>query len=709
MNHKAMSLLLAGVLAIPNMAVAENPVSDAAVSPMIVEEAGMQGSELSEKQLEKIITEVKRRFPISDAEAEFHYSAGREYGQRYYTLNWESDAMRKSVKIGADNNIYAYSYYAKAQEDLQERIIIPSTTVRLPKHTPAEARRIAETFFQKCFPAGDQDFVWGEPQFYGGQYTINATYQKNGIAVDGIYTQISIDDQQGYVADYHTSYNPNIKFEDARKVIGIQRAQEIYRKEIGLKKIYTYDYNYEKQMIEQLRMIYVPKKGEEYAIAALSGKVEYLYDMRAYGAASKEAMTDAATEEASLTPKERAEVVKKAGLKSMEQAKQAAIATGLMPKSTKLTASQLYDSYDGKNHIWSLQFMAGDESYRFSFDAKTLEMQYYSGNERYDRVKTITAQQVKTAKAAADQFLGAHAKRVQGKLQYEEPHERIIGQKSNSIYMHYVRAENDAEVLYDGVTIAYDLRQGKIVYYSLNWTELDLPKPKQIASESSVLDTLLKESPLKLGYRLFWDERKQNYDARLYYDTDRSKPLEFDVETGARIQSVEQEDGRIAYSDLQDSKYQAEIKTLIDLGIGYSGGKLLPKQSVTYKEFLSLLAQTKRYGVAPLEDKEMEALLRQIGLLKQGESLAQGAITNEAAASYLIRAAGYEALAAHDQIFTSTLPDLAQASKEHRAAVIIADAIGLREGKAGAAYAPKRALSREGALKLIYNYLKLQS
>lgn len=661
-------------------------------------------SELSEEKLSKILEDVKQRVVILDEGANFSYSVGLDSGQNYYNLRWETDGYVQEVRYGDDRGIYNYSYYEKQDSYRGE------STKKLPKYSKVEAEAIAKDFISQAQPQNYKDYSLESNDLNGNIYYMSFSYKREAIKVNGLTARVSVDATTGKLTSFYTSYNPMTKFDTRSGIISVKEAEKIYKDQIGLKKIYTYDYNHDNKKIENIKMVYVPGRDMGYSINAKTGKVEKdsysIYRSEGGMGAGEEMSKD------SLTPEERKEIQSKAGLKSMEEAVKAATNMGLVDKNLSLTRSNLYErSNQESEYIWSLSYQKEDEYFGLELDARNLDLISYYGPSSYDSSYKIDEKSIEKAKMRAETFVKEHGSKYRDRILLEDISlDELMDRKTSVISLSYSRFENDAYLPGDGISILYDIAKDKVTSYGVNWTKINLPKYSNFANPDRIFEKIFTENKLGLSYKLQFNNSGQSYEAKLYYDIENpSLPLMFAADTGERV-LTETQSKPIDYTDINRSKYPEEIRALANLGIGFSEEQLQPQKVISQREFLDLMLQTKGYGyVIPLRDSKTETKKYiEAGLLLEGEAVTDQGLSREASTKYLVRAAGYEKLARHSEIFTSKLPDLEESASDLRGYLIIANSLGYTDTGLNTNFAPKQMATREAALKMIYNYLALQ-
>ncbi|MDO5063251.1 MAG: hypothetical protein Q4D77_08725 [Peptostreptococcaceae bacterium] len=667
-------------------------------------------SQISKELLQEILIDIKKRLVINDENAKLTYSMGSESGQTYYELLWESDKYTQSVRYGEDKNIYNYSY-RKNTDHVSEKMI-----KKLPQYSEKESRTIASDFISKAFPKEYKNFRQvDQSEISGENYIFGFEYHKDDILVLGTNAYVTVNYITGKVTGFSTDYVSNIQYEDLQGIIDGEAAQDAYRQEIGLKKIYTYQYNDEKLDIYNVRMAYVPGL-DGYSINAKTGKKEYVDSV---GFLKFDTAEDRAVnaEGDSIQPLEELEIEKKSGLKSLEEAKSEALALKLFDnEGFEMSYANLYERhYSSSNYVWSLSFDLDGESYSIELDAKTLEPISFFDYTGFGNYEKITKEHIDSAKKAAREFIKKYASDHEIDLQLdEEDLERALGTQNDVVRMYFKRYEGGAYVPADGIYINYMPSKSRITYFSLYWSDLRLPKPTKFADEELIFKKIFEENELKLGYKFNWDDKNQKYNAKLYYYVDENKelPLRFSITTGDRIFPVDPIEKIREYEDISLSKYEIEAEKLYQIGIGFSGGYLKPTMPISKEELLDLIASafdTDYYPIEPYVPADSRAKTwTRLGLVAEGEIVGDGPLTREDVAKYLVRSLGYEKIAAKKEIFKSSLYDFDQVSNGYQGYIAIAEALRILDVSTGGEFHPQEHATRDDAIKMLYNFLAFQ-
>lgn len=671
-----------------------------------------EASEISKELLQDILVDIKKRIVINDDDAKLTYSLSLMDGSAYYDLRWESERSEQYVRYGEDKNIYSYNYYRNENTKTENSIR------KLPQYSMEESRTIAKDFINKAFPKEYTNFVLeDEPTVSDDSYTFGFRYYHKDILVMGVNSFVTVNYIEGKVSEYRTDYLPNIDFENANKIIDIQQAQDAYREQIGLKKIYTFQRDEKKHRIDNVRMAYVPTFDIDYAIRAKTGKAEYVD--RNFGEPYYDSM-DYEFDRAGavdIQPKEKNEIEKKSGLKSIKQARKQAEKYGLFDGSNlEVSNANLYERmYSASEYVWSLNFSSEKENYTVDLDAKTLDLLAFFEHENRREEQEIQSQHIIDAIKVSDEFITKYAPAHHDKMKLDEKMANLqIGTQGDEVRLMYVRYEGDAFLMEDSIVMAYSIAKKKIVYYNLDWSEIRLPRPTKVVDEEVVYNKIFNENKLKLCYNLKWLEKEQKMAATLFYRVDlkRELPLRFALTTGERVISAIKEAQIENYSDLAISKYPHEASTLHQIGVGFPGGELKPNIPISTKEFLTFFSsafQSHYLDVEPRNTEE-ERLAKwiQVGFVLEGEEIGDQPMRREEIARYLVRALGYRKLAEKKDIFKSGLYDFEQTTPEFKGYVAIAEALRFLDVPAGGEFMPQEQATRDMAVKMVYNFLIYQ-
>lgn len=691
-----------------------------------IHEVQVIDKEVSPEKLKNILSDVKQRFVVYDQDASFKYSLSLESGMNMYNLSWDGPKYSTYIKYGEDKNIYWY--YSSNKEP---SVYSETRIKKLPGYEKKHAQDIALAFLQKALPVEYKNFKLKPDSgvLSSNMYSFEFSYTQNDILVDGIMTNVLVDASDGKIVSYSTSMDSSVKYDGISGTISKTEAKNAYKDELGMKLVYQSEYDYEKNKIEKLNLVYIPNYSSEYVIDAKTGKRINMSRVMDGGGYAGSSMLDKGSSEAAnpsnLTEQEIADIQSKADLVSLNEAKVKVQSYNIEALDSNMTveSAQLYESKENtkSGYVWSISYIGNSFEKRANveLDAKSLELIAFNSNNYSYSENEITQLQIENAKQEAEKTLKKYANVEMKKTKLDELSvQNQLKSKNAYIYMTYNRMENDVEFPENYIDITYDISNQKIISYRKNWYDVKFPQAENVVSKDIIYDKIFKENDINLKYRISYNLSMKAVSNLVYEvnQEDYLKPLIFDALNGKRIVSdIDTSKPELNYNDIEKSKYKDEIKMLLSLGIGFQGGELKPQTPIRQDELLYLISQTFEYVPVPLykietltqtQKKEIEDQLRYIGVLSENETMNAKQITKEETVKYLVRALGYEKIASRSEIFKLGINDASEVSPSNIGYIAVSDVLNIIIKDQKNNVNPKKETSREEALKMIYNYLK---
>jgi hypothetical protein len=216
--------------------------------------------------LEKAIKTAKSMFDIPE-DFKFNYSAGSEGAKKIWYMNWTSkDGIKGNIHVTVDDNGTILHYYYYKPRDYSEQR-------KLPNVSKKEAKETADKFIKKVNPDVFPNIRYEDDNGYSlRDYDYNFRYVRivRGIPFYNNDVYVNVDSNTGEVTSYNYNWSDDVEFPGAGKVIPIEQAQQAYQEKLGLKLIYTYNYEDEKM---EVSAIYTPKYSNySYGIDAITGE-----------------------------------------------------------------------------------------------------------------------------------------------------------------------------------------------------------------------------------------------------------------------------------------------------------------------------------------------------------------------------------------------------------------------------------------------------
>lgn len=663
----------------------------------------------------ELILIAKNTFQISDDLFVFeNYSKSEQDGQKatyhlwWTTRNEDEYAMRQdsiSVNIREDGVIETYRYH-KDSDYTNDR--------QLPKHSKEEAQAAADAFSAKVNSDRAEQVRLEQIEDadqYSNSYTVRYTRYANDIPVmsDGI--DISIDAQTLEPVSYSASWS-DVTFADPAGAIDTDAAKAAYKEKLGYELVYEF-VNRDNKDVPML--VYRTKYSVTDYIDAMTGEVfqpslyygEYAFD--AAVANTKSASGGAMAESARLSEEEEAFVAEVEQMITRSQAE--AIARGV--KEFEITSDFTSDSYRvfkgyDDQYVVRISFTKpendGKDASRkqVSIDAKTSQVIAYYDYDWAQIVKssynptTVGAEAKKTAEA----FLNAHyAEQFAQTLP-----ENTLNPQENSTSFVYDRVVNDIRVIGNGINISIDGETGKISSFNLRWTTQSFPSAASVKPLDDVYAAVLTDYAPAYHVQTVYDEtaKAAKTESHLIYRVKSENLYDANTLDVIDYNGYPVDTQKPAYSDIAGHWSEAAANRLLEIGVYFPGGELIPDQTVTQSEFLKLVAQVVNGRNGFSTDTELLRYFINMGVLTRDDVHPNQAVSRMESIKYLLNAMGFKKSANIPGIYNCPFADVTAAPDTGYAA--IAGGLGL-VSTAADNFNPNDTLTRAQALTILFNYL----
>jgi hypothetical protein len=698
--------------------------------------------------LEKAVKTAKSMFDIPE-DFKFNYNVGSEGTKKIWYMNWTSkDGIQGDIHVTVDDNGNILYYYRYKPRDY-------SGQRKFPNVSKKEAKEIADNFIKKVNPGVFPNIRYEDDNGYSlrdYEYIFRYIRIVQGIPFYNNEVYVSVDSNTGEVVSYNYNWSDDIEFPGTDKIISVEQAQQAYREKLGLKLIYTYNYEGEKIKVSA---IYTPKYSNySYGIDAVTGEkvsMEGGYYRHTY---DEEAAKDMAIKQESgagspvevpLTPEELEAIKEASKLISLEDAEK--IARGLkaveLTDGFKLTYSNLSPAWpeDG-NFQWHLSFnkeaTAEDKEYGYAsvtLDAKTGEVFNFYRSVPYKEGEKAKYD-LEASKAAVEAFLKEFKADKFSKTVYDDVSEGNLiiymerypeNEPPRQYSFRYIREINGVEFPANGFTVEFDAVNGKVSSFNMNWYNVAFPAVDKVLSIDSVYEKLFSEIGLELQYRgtnppvrpltISEDGKQEKAKAMLVYAIkEGKKPYNFDANTGGFVYSdgtPYKEIKPVEYTDIDGHFAEKHILTLAEYGVSFEGNEFRPNENITQKDFLTLLSKVLNsyYGpviVATSSQKDIDSLYNFMireGIVKEGEKAPDSPVAREDGVKFIIRALKYDKVADIKGIFNIVFADADKINPSLVGYIAIASGLEIISGYGGS-FRPKDNLTRAETAVMIYNYLQ---
>jgi hypothetical protein len=694
-----------------------------------------------DKELENAIKIVKTKFSIPE-DYKFTSNISTSETSKIYYLSWRSNdtVNMSSINASVDDKGMILNYSRYLPDDYKQ-------SKKLPAFSRAEAKAKADEYIEHIAPGLTKELKYEED--YQDNIMDSSYYLSYYRIVDDLpyyndRVNVTINRENGELQGYSRNWSPDLKFPSSKGAISLDKAEDAYVEDLGLRLIYAY--SMEDDVLKTFPL-YVPiYDNNDFAIDAFTGKRYrltsrvYLRGFADYGAANgaKQKM-EMDTAGVRLNPEEL-KAVEDAG-KLMDEKK----AEELARKAEFLDITDDYEleSYylspnwpDNKEYIWSLYFRkpSKDEKYpeyeyiSVSMNARTGVVTSFYKNSEDNGGKKQPVNDITKAKAVTDAFLSKYYPQYYKLLEYDKiANEEYLADKTvpASYYnITYTRLANGVPFPDNGVSFNYDNLTGEINSFNLNWFETEFPSVEKVIGVPAATDKLFEKVGLGMEYRFEYPREAESMIMKevqeagktvLVYMLKPGKPLYIDAFTGNIVyRSGEEykETTKASYTDIKGHFAEKQISVLAEFGIYLDGSEFRPSEDMTQKDFLTYLSKTLNYYGPVLTEKstqkdidEMYAYLIREGIVKEAEKSPDSAVTREEAVKFIIRALKYDKVADIKGIFSVSFKDKASISPDLYGYVAIASGLGIVSGD-GTNFNPKKNIKRGESAVMIYNYLQ---
>lgn len=671
---------------------------------MVVSVITVFADDSTSKAMEDALIKVKSKITIPAELSEFSPYTYEESGKTVYNFNWQKEGGGAYIEVSCDDKGRVLSYYAYDNALRSEK--------KLTVLTKEDILKFADDFMCNIVPEAFADandcLVYDDESWNVSNLTYRISYKryKNGVEVkdNGADIRINVYDDVAYVRNMSVSFDYDAEFEVpltdftdyTNKYMETYPIELIYRNKYGY---YTKD----DENKNDTDLVYRNVDGDAGYISAVTGEVvieDERYDLYFDGSGGGALKNEAATEDmrTMLTDKEIAELENIEGLISKEDA-------------YKIIKNLPYIGIDNSFEIYNYSIDENEDEYYMylsyrnkddsryvsaNFNAETGEVLSLSNNEYYsvDKDVEITDGQKNTANSRIDEFLTKVSDKTS---QFKEQDESINNYTVRKTYDRYV---NDVRYVDNTISVSYDAKLGRIVYYHINYDDEKVFDDKtEVISNYMAYKCLLGIAPLQKIYIMSGGKYTLCWTLSEY-------GVQIDAFTGDRYTEVNStEKADYTYSDISGHWAEEQIKKLAEVQIGFEGEKFYPDAPVTQYDLLRLFAagiHYQSYLTYPV-DSLYENFIYD-GILTEAEKNPEGQVLREDAFVYMVRLDGLEKVAKLSNIFKVEYADGNLLSDGKIGYPAILTGMSVICGNGGY-LRPLEAITRAEAATMVYNYM----
>ena len=310
------------------------------------------------------------------------------------------------------------------------------------------------------------------------------------------------------------------------------------------------------------------------------------------------------------------------------------------------------------------------------------------------------------------------------------PYYTMYGAGLQSVWsLRYVRIVNGIEYPDNAVSISYDAASGKVINFNTSWYEIQFPAIDTALPLEKVHEIVMEQIGLEIQYVAI-NELKAEY--KMQHDRPYFNPTHYQIakvyELNARNINLVRLDafsGKLmdysgndiwvsaqfsGYDDIEGHRLEPVIESLSAANIRLPGTDLKPDVFITQKDFLYLISKLNlslSYQNYPVSREDTDWFYRQLEryAIIPGDSIAaNGRVTREQAALYVIKTLDYDEIARLDLIHNLNYADMDKIAEDCRAYVELAAALSVLPNGEGD-FGPDEYITRAETFELIYNYM----
>lgn len=632
----------------------------------------------AEDETERVLAIVKSRIDDTEKYDEFSSSYSENNGITLYRFNWSNKENGDSMSISCRDNGEISNFRLYNYKNNQSSASISTVGKN-------EAWEIARQFTAKINPDIKDELVIdknGISQLRSG-YIFNVKRVKNGMDVLYQTGSITLNNDNTEVESFYMNLSGDVSKAGDKEFISPEQAESLYKKNMPIELVYYSYMTKDKKTV--MYPIYERRDNGKYIDAQTGEVVDTSENSRAKTEpAAENAVTSAGGASADkgiqFSDAELGNLDEIKGLISKADIeKQMRENTYLNINNKKLEYIQLYKSYSDK-YSYHMRFDTGINIYA---DAKTGEIiSYYNFTDSGKEEQSDKDADNKYAEEIAKSFAG------------EKIGEYRLDSDDKSRGVTYSRYVNDIRVAYDRINI--NVINGVLQSYNINYTKAEFPSLENILSPNEAMDKLFENTEYKVS--IYANDRDIKYVYAFNESFSVINPYTGEI-TDYKYGEDTEDEKIDEYTDIDNYYARDIINTLKEYGIGFSGGKFKPNETITQAEFAYLLSRA-FYGYAvPINN--IYGFERINDIIYPDEQDADKTLDRETAAVYMIRAIGAEEYANIEGIYVKPFDDI----EDYIGYIAILKGLGVIKGDENGNFNPKNTMTRGEAAVIMYNYL----
>lgn len=682
--------------------------------------------------LETAIGEARTRIEIPAEYSQFESSVNQDGLMTSYNLNWSTEGdsyegartIRVTVNSKGDITNYNTGWYDR------------DDSMKLAKYNGQQLKDIAAAWIEKVNPSwvAELDIDGAEAPVEKGVFESDASvvFQRkvNGIPFCDNYVSFSLDKQTGEVTHMYARWTYAEGMPNGSTGISIEDAQKKFAQYSPM------ELKYFSGEDDKQYLAYVPTRAEVMLRAADGEEVTFqrgVYTNEASEDAAEPmamAMADrgvsgggSAKSNYQMTAEEQMNVSQMENLIAVEEAEKALKAMPELGIEDYTLSSSNYSRYgeEGKyRYELRMELRKGDdESMSTAYatvdaeDGSLLNYSHYAENDY--RSSYVPGEEKAVVTPAQAQTLAKEFAAKAAPAELAQTKARENENSAEEYGVNFVRYANDIICESNSINVRINPQTGKVRSFFKEWNkDYVFESTDGIIGAAKAAEELFRQAGLTQKYV---DLNKMMYgkkpaDPCLVYVLNEQKPNRVSAKTGKLLSydGSEYKENTPASSEITDiaGHYgETAIRVLLDNGVIETEAgqtEFRPDDFITQEELLGFVSRLVG-GVMPLARAEIYDIAARNQIVLAEEKNPEKIAVREEAVKYIIRALGYDKVAALPDIFNCGFADRDSITDGAEGYVAIAKGFGIVHGDEANNFNPQENVTRADAAIMIFNYL----
>ena len=662
---------------------------------------------------EKYLISVKERIGDTSSYKEFSSRTNEVRGKTTYFFEWYSNEENNSRFLSVNCTESGIITSLNSYDGSYEKVNKPS----IKKVSYDEAIAVAKEFIERLNPDIYKNlkvskYLKNENPF-SNEYTFKIDRIENGLVVSGNSGDITLNKTLDRVVNFSLNYTEDVEFQSFEKNISSDKALELYREKLGTELKYLSAY-------KDKNLLIIPCYTEKNTnnnkyINANTGEIfeltqnEIVFgENKSSSMLDKEMVSSGSGLRTEFTEVELEELSKLSNLMTKDEVIKELESNKFIPlsKEFELTNFNLSEDYFNKDKkYYNLSFskkVDNNSSYiNYTVNAKNGQItHYFLQIPQGSKSKNIKDKNY-TYRVLTDSIKG-----LAGNLYSEYKEKKYIYPdntvENNIASVDYVRLINDTPYENDFIRVRYDIKENKIISYSLSYTDEEFPSIENVISEDNLYEIIKGNITYDLKYVI------SNNKGIPVYMFDEEKNILFNALDGKMLDYSlnEFKETLLTYEDIENHYAKDIILKLSEYGIGFNEKTFRPDDHIKQKDYISLIVSTFYHNRPVVIEKDNDyndsySTAKRLGIIKDYEISKDSLVSRKDAAKFMVRAMGDGDIASLENIFILPFKDVTQ----NIGYISILKEMKIVSGDENGNFNPDDLLKRAESVIMIYNYL----